>query len=97
MYTKRKKKKDYCAREFTKYKGDISKTWDTLKYILNKKKGKFKLPAYFLSNNEHVPGAQNIANKFNEYFTNIEHNIASSTNTSNAPIPSCFNTPTRLT
>ena len=28
-------KKDYHARKFTKYKGDIRKTWDTLKDILN--------------------------------------------------------------
>ena len=55
----RNAKKDYYSREFTKYKGDIRKTWDTLKDILNKKKGKSTFPAYFLSENEHVSGAQN--------------------------------------
>ena len=30
-------KTGYYAREFTKYKGDIRKTWDTLKDILSKK------------------------------------------------------------
>ena len=34
----RNAKNDYYAREFTKYKGDIRKIWDTLKDILNKKK-----------------------------------------------------------
>ena len=100
-------KKIYYAREFAKYKGDIRKTWDTLKDILNKKKRKSKFPAYFLCNNKHVSGAQNIANKFNEYFTNIGRDLASSIDTSiklhsilisihPAPIPSCFNTPILL-
>ena len=80
--------------EFTKYKGNIRKTWDTLKDILNKKKGKSTFPAYFLSENEHVSGAQNIANKFNEYFTNIGPDLARSINTANkAPFDSYLNTP----
>ena len=89
MYTK-----DYYAREFAKYIGDIRKTWDTLKDILNKKKGKSKFPAYFLSENEHVSEAQNIANKFNKYFTNIGSDPARSINTGNkAPFDSYLNTP----
>ena len=87
-------KKNYYAREFAKYKGDIRKTWDTLKDILNKKKRKSKFPAYFLCKNKHVSGAQNIANKFNEYFTNIGPDLASSIDTSNkAPFDSYLNTP----
>ena len=39
--------KDYYAREFTKYKGDIRKTWDTLKDILNKKKANLHFPRIF--------------------------------------------------
>ena len=87
-------KKNYYAREFAKYKGDIRKNWDTLKDILNKKKRKSKFPAYFLCKNKHVSGAQNIANKFNEYFTNIGPDLASSIDTSNkAPFDSYLNTP----
>ena len=41
-----KAKTGYYAREFTKYKGDIRKTWDTLKDILNKKRGQSKFPSY---------------------------------------------------
>ena len=87
-------KKYYYAREFTKYKGDIRKTWDTLKDILNKKKGKSKFPTYFLSENEHVSGAaQKLAN-FNEYFTNIGPDLTCSINISNkAPFDSYLNTP----
>ena len=90
----RNAKKDYYAREFNKYKGDIRKTWDILKDILNKKKVKCTFPAYFLSENEHVSGAQNIANKFNEYLTNIGPDLARSINTANkAPFDSYLNTP----
>ena len=77
-----------------KYKGDIRKTWDALKDMLNKKKRKSKFPAYFLCKNEHVSGAQNFANKFNEYFTDIGLDLASSIDTSNkAPFDSYLNTP----
>ena len=87
-------KNNYYAREFAKYKGDIRKTWDTLKDILNKTKRKSKFPAYFLCKNKHVSGAQNIANKFNEYFTNIGPDLASSIDASNkAPFDSYLNTP----
>ena len=90
----RNAKKDYYAREFIKYKGDIRKTWDTLKDISNKKKGKSTFPAHFLSENEQVSGAQNIANKFNEYFTNIGSDLARSINTANkATFDSYLNTP----
>ena len=87
-------KKDYYALEFTKYKGDIKKTRDTSKDILNKKKGKSKFPAYFLCKNGHVSGAQNVANKFSEYFINIGPDLASSIDTSNkTPFDSYLNTP----
>ena len=77
-----------------KYKGDIRKTWDALKDILNQKKRKSKFPAYFLCKNEHMFGAQNIANKFNEYFTDIGLDLPSSIDTSNkAPFSSYLNTP----
>ena len=90
----RNAKKNYYTREFTKYKGDIRKTWDTLKDILNKTKGESTFPAYFLSENEHVFGSQNIANKFNEYFTNIGPDLARSINTANkAPFDSYLKTP----
>ena len=39
-------KNGYYAREFTKYKGDIRKTWDTLEDIWNKKIGQSKFPPY---------------------------------------------------
>ena len=44
--------------------------------------------------NEHVSGAQNIAKKINECFTNIGPDLASSIDTANkAPFDSYLNTP----
>ena len=92
-------KKEYYANEFLKYKNDIRKTWDTLKDILNKKKSKKDFPSSFLDNGTVVTGAINIANKFNEYFTNIGPQLARSIDASNKipfhsyltkPYPSSF-------
>ena len=39
-------KRKYYVHEFTKYKNDIRKTWDTLKDIINTKKSKSDFPSY---------------------------------------------------
>ena len=92
-------KKEYYANEFLKFKNDIRKTWDTLKDILNKKKSKKDFPSSFLDNGTVDTGAINIANKFNEYFTNIGPQLARSIDGSNRipfhsyltkPCPSSF-------
>ena len=87
-------KKKYYAREFAKYKGDIRKLgihWRT--YWIRKNENQ-SFPHIFYAKNKHVSGAQNIANKFNEYFTNKGPDLASSIDTSNkAPFDSYFNTP----
>ena len=64
-------KKDYFINEFEKYKNDIRKTWDTLKSILNKPKVKSKFPSFFLINGKQETDMRQIANHFNNYFTNV--------------------------
>ena len=44
---------------------------------MNKKKSKVESPTYFLNNGKYVCGAKNIADKFNEYFTEIGPSLAS--------------------
>ena len=83
------KKKQHYTHEFAKFKNDIRKTWDTLKDIMNKKKSKVAFPTYFLNNGKYVCGAKNIADKFNEYFTEIGPSLASENDVSNK---SPFNT-----
>ena len=70
-------KRGHYVHEFTKYENDIIKTWDTLKDIINTKTSKSDFPPYFV---EH--GSKIIADKFNEYFTKICPELASSIDTS---------------
>ena len=64
-------KKDYFINEFEKYKNDIRKTWDTLKFNLNKSKVKSKFPNFYLINGKQKTDMRQIANHFNDYFTNV--------------------------
>ena len=56
---------------------------------MNKKKSKVEFPTYFLNNGKYVCGAKNIADKFNQYFTEIGPSLASEIDVSNK---SPFNT-----
>ena len=82
-------RKQHYTHEFAKYKNDIRKTWDTLKDIMNKKKSKVEFPTYILNNGKYVCGAKNIADKFNEHFTEIGPSLASEIDVTNK---SPFNT-----
>ena len=75
-------KREYYVHEFTKYKNDIWKTWDTLKDIINTKKSKSEFPPYFTDLGIKISGSKTIADKFNEYFTKIGPELARSIDTS---------------
>ena len=68
-------KQEFYMREFTKYKNDIRKTWDTLKHILNEKKSKSEFPPYFIDKNRRISGSQNSADLFNEYFIQSDQSL----------------------
>ena len=74
-------KKDFYYNEFSKYKNDIRKTWDTLKKVINKKTFKPDFPSNFLHDGVEITGSKNIADKFNEYFTEIGPKLARSIDT----------------
>lgn len=61
-------KKDYYYNEFTKFKSDIRKTWDTLKTILNYHKTKAEFLAHFIHNGNDISGDADIAIKLNIFF-----------------------------
>ena len=75
-------KREHYVHEFTKYRNDIRKTWDTLKNIINTKKSKSDFPPYFVEHGDKISGSKTIADKFNEYFTKIGPELASSIDTS---------------
>ena len=76
-------KKEYYVKEFTQYKNDIRKTWDTLKGIVCKNKMKSEYPWNLIDRGQQISGNKNIADKFNEYFTQIGPSLANSIDISN--------------
>ena len=76
-------KKEYYVKEFTKYKNDIRKMWDTLKGIICKNKMKSEYPRNFIDRGQQIAGDKNIADNFNEYFTQIGPSLANSIDISN--------------
>ena len=52
-------------------KNDIRKTWDTLKEVTNKKTFQSDFPSCFVHEGVEITGTKDIADKFNEYFTEI--------------------------
>ena len=67
----------YYNLEFTRYKEDIKKTWETINDVMNKSKLQSKFPSYFNINGTKLTGKKNIATEFNKFFINIVQKLAS--------------------
>jgi len=65
----------YYEHKFELFKSNIKQTWQTIKYILNTKNSS-PLMDEFLINNHMVSDKTIIAQKFNEYFTNVGPTLA---------------------
>ena len=74
--TIRHAKSTYYGREFEKHKNDSRKTWCTIKNVINKNKSSKEFPSYFLINNIKETNNNIIADKFNQFFTNIGPSLA---------------------
>ena len=87
-------KKEFYHNEFNKHKNDIRNSWDTLKEIINKNTFKSDLPSSFVHEGVEIIGLKNVADKFNEYFTEIGPKLAKSIDTANkAPFNHYLTTP----
>ena len=87
-------KKSFTTIHLYKHKNDIRKTWDTLKEIINKKTFKSDFPSSFVHEGVEVIGLKNVADKFNEYSTEIGPKLAKSIDTANkAPFNHYLTTP----
>ena len=64
-------KKTYYHNQFEKFKFDSRKTWETINDVLCRKKVKKEFPNYFIINGNQISDKQNIADEFNDFFTNI--------------------------
>jgi hypothetical protein len=69
-------KKIYFEKCFNRYKFDIRKTWSSINEIINRTKKKSDFPDYFLVDGNPNSDKNFIANKFNEYYTNIGPELA---------------------
>ena len=63
--------------EFTRYKEDIKKTWETINDVMNKSKIQSKFPSYFNINGTKLTDKKDIATEFNKFFINIGPKLAS--------------------
>ena len=71
----REAKLKFYQSKFEKYKSNSKETWQTINEIINKKDTK-TLPDFMIIENEKVTDKSVIANKFNDYFNNIGHQMA---------------------
>ena len=71
----------YYCNEFNKYKNDIRKTWDTIKRILNHQVNKSTAPKHILVNNKYIRDEKEMADYFNNNFTDIGMSLTSKIDT----------------
>ena len=69
-------KQTYFELCFKRFKNDIKNTWKTINDILSKTKIQKKSPTVIVENGVTHTDKQNIANKFNQFFTNIAQTLA---------------------
>ena len=54
-----------------KQKANVKETWKILNEVINKRKNKPTCPEYFIKNNKRISKKKDIANGFNNFFTNV--------------------------
>ena len=62
--------------QFDKLKNNLSKTWSAISNLLNRNNTKSSLPDYIIDNNNTITDPLDIANRFNDFFTNVGPNLA---------------------
>ena len=73
-------KQIYYESRFNRIGNDIRRTWKTKNEILTKNQTKNKFPKVFNDDGSMIADRENIANKFNVFFTNIGEKIAKGIN-----------------
>ena len=68
---RRKAKLDYYKKDFEKRKDNIRDTWKGINNILNRKNAKSDFPTHLVVDGKIVSDDQDIAEAFNNFFTNI--------------------------
>ena len=71
----RQRKKEYYQKYFTENKTNIKKIWLGIKEIINTKHKAHSKPAYIKDNGNTLHNPRDVANSFNNYFSNIADDI----------------------
>ena len=74
---RRAAKKLYFDRQFTKYSKNIKQTWSVIREIIGTNKIKDQIPNFFKENNEIISDYFDIANGFNDFFSQVGPKLAS--------------------
>ena len=96
IYTKtvRAARKKYYEEKFEMFSKDCRKTWENINDILGRKKGKMDIPKVFNSNGNILSGNFEIAEGFNDFFSNIGPKLAKSIPKSNKLFTDYLDNPT---
>ena len=73
---KRKMKQMYYQKVLEENKLNIKKTWSIINQAMGKNNKRDKLPQTFRINDENVSDRHKLADSFNDFFSNIGHNIS---------------------
>ena len=73
---KRKLNSDYYAAKFRKREGNIRGTWKGINEVLNRKGKASDYPTHLISNGKIIKDDKEIAESFNNFFTNIGPELA---------------------
>ena len=69
-------KKGYYRELVVKYSGDSRKSWSIIKYIMNKNQKAQVQTTFILNDGSIISDKSAIANRFNEFFTNVGPTLA---------------------
>ena len=76
----------FYSNQFANFNGDIKKTWQNIKVLLNKNQPPASYPKVFVNDEgEEISDPQKIADGFNNFFTDIGPNLAKNINTEGKP------------
>ena len=69
-------KANYYVNRLEQHKSDMRRTWSTINDILNKNRQKKLTPNYIVVKDKKIMSSVEIANQFNNFFSNIGKNLS---------------------
>jgi len=76
-------KRSYYTSYFNENSGNMMKTWAKINELLGRSNDKNDFPLYFMEGGQIITGDNNIANAFNDYFSNITNIMANNIDQAN--------------